>query len=353
MIALCDVFVSAVGSIGFPSGGSTLCVLQGLVETFFLRANWFWTTMLVFQLYRFVIFNRIFLKESTMHGCVWLLSAILTFLPLAHGSFGRAGPYETTEMCFVTSSDYNWSAAWILIDWFCTVYVCILIMSLIIARVCCQYLELRDRSDSSKFSETILKLVTTLYVYPLIMLITWGTNATCNAATLWATSSDSNNVAYIVGSTNVAAMSNGILLCVVFFYKSKEARFQWRELLCTLAGPDGHNNKGNDPNNMHTNLDYDDSYDQESTFVTELSLFSIFRGGSQSNSFRIGSHSSSFRGGSHSNSGLARFGSASGPIFNPQLGTIDEFGSFSSTRSSNTAAGNTIKKPLMAAADML
>jgi hypothetical protein len=237
MLAATDLVVSVAGSFGFPVGGTWTCAVQAVLEIFFLRANWLWTTLLVYQMYRFVVFNKIFLSELAMHGIVWPLSALLTFLPLVHAEFGRDGSNTNSEMCFLTSTKPSWFLSWLVVDWIGVLFVCIWAMIYFIQRIGSQYKDVND----SVIQNNINALVSCLYAYPAILALTWGSNGIINLVIILLTGYRSPTAleSYIISVTAIVSLSNGLLISLVFFTKSPEARYRWKVLLrCKTAVED-------------------------------------------------------------------------------------------------------------------
>jgi hypothetical protein len=258
LIAACDVVVSLAGIAGFPSNHSDWCTVQGALTTFFLRANWLWTTVLVIQMHRFLIHYRTLLDESRVHVCVWSVVCILTFLPLIHGVFGRDSTYGTTELCFISSSSIDWVIAWEVIDWASTVFTCIFIQLFLITKVLLRYRTVGNETDSVR----IRSLLGSLYVYPLVLLVTWGVSTFTNVVLLClGVSTPTQQQSYVAGASNVSAMLNGLLLAVVFFAKSSEARSLWKAVLCDskVASTTNSSNQTAVGETIHNTM-YDDTF---------------------------------------------------------------------------------------------
>jgi hypothetical protein len=239
MIAFSDMIVGIVGLIGFPSKNSLGCDIQAGFETFFLRANWFWTATLVYQMYRFIASNRVLFDEFKMHAIIWSLCALLTGLPLIDASFGRVGIYGSTEMCFISSNNTTWIITWMMIDWTVTTIVVILFMFFYVTKILALY---RNAGSDEAFTSSIRSLVKSLYAYPLIMLFTWGVNAGFNLMVLilkgiWQANNWDD---YVVGVSTVSAMTNGTFLGIFVFTKSPEARYRWRKFLGLISKDDIH-----------------------------------------------------------------------------------------------------------------
>jgi hypothetical protein len=228
MLSFTDLMVSIAGSFGFPPSGTYLCAVQAALEMYFLRANWLWTTVLVFQMYQFIAHNKFYLSELTMHTFVWSFSAILSFLPLLFARFGRDGANSNSEMCFVMSPNSVWFLTWLIIDWIGVILACIGLMLYYIRQIINAYKDVTDIIVRSNVNA----LVNCLYLYPLILAVTWGSNAVINLIIMlmrgyWSETSHDN---YALAVTAIASLSNGFLVSVVFFWKSPEARHRWKLL---------------------------------------------------------------------------------------------------------------------------
>jgi hypothetical protein len=232
MIALCDVFVSIAGMIGAANDGTRECQAQAFLSTFFLRGNWIWTTALICQMHRFVTRDGEFFSEGKVHAIVWSITAFMTFGPLADGSFGHNGLNDGTELCFIRSSSRSWEAAWAVIDWSAAVFLCIVVMAVLISSVLFQYRAIRNDVVALK----ILNLTRSLYVYPLVLAATWGINTMLNLVIMFMVKNGkfSATETNVLRCSLVSAMTNGILLAIVFYAKSHEARYQWKRTLFCL-----------------------------------------------------------------------------------------------------------------------
>jgi hypothetical protein len=227
MIALSDIGVSVAAVIGFPHNGQRLFSLQAVLFIFCLRANWIWTTMLVIQMYRFIMHNKVFFSERVMHVIVVGISALLTFLPLIKARFGRESVYSSGEMCFLVSSNDEWEKSWEIIIFTVTLWICILSMIWFISLIYARYRSVNDTAQQSQ----ILGLVMSLYMYPVIMMLTWGVAVTFNNVYTFTSPSSPSTQSLVLDIVLTLAVSNGFWLSLIFFYKSPEARRRWGHIL--------------------------------------------------------------------------------------------------------------------------
>ena len=85
MIAIADTMTALTIAFGFPEAGP-LCSAQGFLLFFFSRMSWFFTDVLIFQLFYIVVFKKYFLNVKYMHCIVWPLNILLQILPFTTGT---------------------------------------------------------------------------------------------------------------------------------------------------------------------------------------------------------------------------------------------------------------------------
>ena len=70
MIAIADTMTALVFTFGYPASGSAACSIQGFCSLYFGRMSWFYTDVLIFQLFYVVVFKSYFLDKRYIIGCV-------------------------------------------------------------------------------------------------------------------------------------------------------------------------------------------------------------------------------------------------------------------------------------------
>jgi len=96
MIAIADTMTAISIAFGYPKTGP-LCSAQGFLLIFFSRMSWFFTDVLIFQLFYIVVFKRFFLNVKYMHCIVWPLNILLQILPYSTGTtYGE----DDGQVCF-------------------------------------------------------------------------------------------------------------------------------------------------------------------------------------------------------------------------------------------------------------
>jgi len=101
-IAMADTMTAISIAFGYPYAGTVACSIQGFALLLFERFSWFYTDVLVIQLFSVVVFKEYFLNIKYMHGIVWSLNLLLQFLPLTTGvSYGTDDGGIPDSACFL------------------------------------------------------------------------------------------------------------------------------------------------------------------------------------------------------------------------------------------------------------
>jgi hypothetical protein len=225
MLAFSDFLVSIAGTWGFPPAGTNLCAAQGFLITFFLRANWGWTTLIAFKLYTFAFTGKIFIEYKYMHLTVWGFALLAAFLPLSTGRYGREFSQQDS-FCFVDKDVNEWYLFWNVVDWILYLATCIAMIIIFFVRIYYKY------KQDGGFQSNVFAVLSALYVYPFVLLVTWVPNVVFVNVVAEASSISDGNRSIVLGLSQIIGMSNGFFLAVVFFMKSPEGRRRWEVLFC-------------------------------------------------------------------------------------------------------------------------
>ena len=82
MIAIADTMTALFCTFGYPASRAA-CSIQGFCFLFFSRMSWFYTDVLIFQLFYVVVFKRYFLDKRYMDVLVFTLNMVLALIPLS------------------------------------------------------------------------------------------------------------------------------------------------------------------------------------------------------------------------------------------------------------------------------
>jgi hypothetical protein len=163
-----------------------------------------------------------------MHTTVWGLALLAALLPLCTGRYGRESS-ERNSFCFVGKDADEWYIFWNVVDWILYLFTCIAMMVVFFARIYYKY-----KVDGG-FQSNVFSVLSALYVYPFVLLITWVPNVVfINIIAETPGISDAARDG-VLGVSQIIGMSNRFFLAVVFFLKSPEGRKRWKVLCCMAA----------------------------------------------------------------------------------------------------------------------
>ena len=105
MLALSDVLSASAYALGYPTSRS-VCIAQGVLMLFFQRAKWIWNTLIVYQLYRFMVRDVRGLTTLEMHALCWSACILFEVLPLFDGvSYGVKSTLVGKATCYYNHGD--------------------------------------------------------------------------------------------------------------------------------------------------------------------------------------------------------------------------------------------------------
>ena len=67
-IAMADTMTALFLAFGYPRAGTVACSIQGFANLLFSRFSWFYTDVLMIQLFSVVVFKQYLLNIKCMHG---------------------------------------------------------------------------------------------------------------------------------------------------------------------------------------------------------------------------------------------------------------------------------------------
>lgn len=223
-IAICDIFTSGASLVGFPADGTPACSTQAFLISFFVKGMWLWTTVLCYQLYAMFQNGKVSLSYPAMHGIVWGISLVTTLLPLSTGTFGRQGPNERVEWCFLTAKDRTWYIVWQTVDWLAVIQLCLLVLAVLLVQ---WIIVMRDSTRRAKMSPRLISVMNSLYLYPMAMVLSWSPTMIANICIFYIATPIVES-SYVLSLAGCLAVSNGTFQSLIFFYKSHEAQMRWK-----------------------------------------------------------------------------------------------------------------------------
>ena len=231
-IAMADTMYSLFVAFGFPRGDTVACSIQGFAVLLFSRFSWFYTDVLIVQLFNVVVFKQYFLSIKYMHGIVFSLNLLLQLLPFTTGvRYGVDDDGIPTGSCnMIGDGDGKHDAAfWI--QYTVSIeslmsFILIIVLSLVIV-----YFSLRTSTTSETYLAPRIKDSWSLVIlYPLAMLVSWVPAQICAFYINHALNTGPTFHIHIWVIYNyLLAISTlyGPLLSVVFYTKTLDARRAW------------------------------------------------------------------------------------------------------------------------------
>jgi hypothetical protein len=203
-----------------PTNGNWWCKLGGFFNGFCYPVSWMWTTVLIYFLHCLARNQKLPLSEFKIHLICWIIPLILASINIFFG--GYSSGYFYYEVC---SSTDKGTAGFLfhVISYYGLLYLCILIMFGLGANIF--YLLQSNRIENSK---VVLLASKVLWLYPVTLTLLW----TVHGATEFADQSNDNllgSTVYLVG--DALKISCGMVVAIIFFVKSPEARCRWKKLI--------------------------------------------------------------------------------------------------------------------------
>jgi len=254
MIAIADTFTSFFISLGYPPPG-IVCSIQGFFSFFFARMSWFYTDVLIFQLFYIVVFQQYFLNVTYMHIIVWTLNIILQFLPYSTGTrYGYGDEDDSIEKearCFLSKGKGSEDNA---LKWGVYTFEYELIISLliiIVLSIVVVFYSIRMKNlevSQIYLAQRIKGSWSIVILYPLAMIVSWMPGVLAGlAGAIYKTKGDKLPPNHILLFDYLSAFNSmyGPLLALIFYTKTVDARRAWMyNLRCIL--------------NLFTNVNVDD-----------------------------------------------------------------------------------------------
>jgi hypothetical protein len=230
MIAIADTGTALAIAMGYPYKG-TVCYIQGFLFLFFGRVSWYFTDVLMFQLFCLVIYKRYFVSIKVVHLIIWPIVLIEQFLPYSIGvTYGTHYPPEKKpfQRCFLTSFDNTLNKKVIdssrsLVEEFYVSFLFILLLTIGILGYS-YYVSKTDPLNLSKISH-IRDSISTAILYPIAMVTFYLPSF------VWFTYLSFNHHAYhklvIFNYLTSLQPLYGVSLSIIFYTKTKLARREW------------------------------------------------------------------------------------------------------------------------------
>lgn len=227
IVSACDFIASAASAFGFPKNSSPLCPTQSVLTTFFYRASWFWTVVLNYQLYNVMMSGKLGVQIKYMHAICWSIAFLITIFPLFLSTpYGRDDDANGHPLgwCFVSSNNWETFNVVYWVTFAAPLLISIILMTILSTRVIWRF-----RNEA--LDPVLYGIIDMLRLYPVAMAFNWTPNVIISILLSVGLLPYSSTNAAIFNIITILATQNGTLTTLIFFVKSKEARFRWRKLL--------------------------------------------------------------------------------------------------------------------------
>jgi len=234
VIGIADAGTSIAIAMGYPNKGST-CYVQGFMFIFFGRVSWYFTDVLIFQLFCLVVFKKYFISIKVVHIIIWPLMIIEQFLPYAFGvKYGRNNvDNKPVGRCFLTAfnNDFNNnvynSIEVFVIEFFISFFFIILLAIGIVGYS--YYISKTEPLNLTKIAH-VRESISTAILYPIAMIIFYVPSfiySSINGLYIKHMHHNLHNFQVIFNYLVAIQTLYGVTLTIIFYTKTKMARREW------------------------------------------------------------------------------------------------------------------------------
>jgi hypothetical protein len=245
MISIADTMTAIFIAVGYPLSGSVACTIQAFCRNYFARMSWFYTDVLIFQLFYVVVFKSYFLTKRYMHAIVFTLNIVLSLVPLSTGtSYGQDDDDQGIPLtaCALSNGKGNYEdiLLWVFSTFLVELYISFIFIIFLSAIVVVYSLTVKSTKSSNIYmNERMKDSWKIIILYPIAMMIAWVPGV---AYAFYYNSYPNNHQGeappngLIIGDYLQAInVLYGPLLSLIFYTKTIDARRAWiHNLRCIL-----------------------------------------------------------------------------------------------------------------------
>ena len=177
MIAIADTMTALFYTFGYPASGTAACSVQGFCFLFFSRMSWFYTDVLIFQLFYVVVFKSYFLDKRYMDVFVLTLNVVLALIPLRTGTrYGQDDELASLIFCALSvgKGDIEDKERWLQYTFNFELYISFIMIIFFSTIIACYSLNFNNTISSNVYvNERIKDSWKIVILYPLAMMVTW------------------------------------------------------------------------------------------------------------------------------------------------------------------------------------
>jgi len=256
-IAICDTIVSFSYSLGYPTN-DILCSFQGFISINFERASWFYTDLLILNIYGAIVNQKYIIKNyKIMHILIWFIIIILAFVPFINNVvYGNDSSKGQLRCGFSNNNNDNniksveiWNR---IQDISCLISIFSIVIVSIRIYIYIYFSNNNDNNDNNNIFKKKwgMDALYTLLLYPIVMTICWLPSQVYGVLI-----NLSKSKSYIIDdATHIPAPLYGLLLSLIIYIKIPDTINEWKDIIFN-------NNNNNDDSNSNSNDD--DAYNFE------------------------------------------------------------------------------------------
>ena len=174
----------------------------------------------MYQIHSVVIHRTIGLSAFRMHLLCWFTTLLFAFLPLTTSNYGITEELDGTVACFLDRLDPI-DIFWYFVSYPGILFTCVILMIYYQYKISCRL------SDELPTTLILRKAVDSLKFYPAALMVVWI--PLFIVAYLYSAVPSFPATVYVFFL--LLSTQSGTLMAIIFFIKSKEARWRWRKLL--------------------------------------------------------------------------------------------------------------------------
>jgi len=229
-IAVADTLNAIFYTFGYPTSQSIACDFQGFFIVYFSRMSWFFTDILIFQLFYVVVFKRYFLNKQKIHAIIFLLNTTLALIPFSTNTtyglgddgipFGSCGYFGSWESEW---SNYGYNVEALISFIFIIIFTAIIIVFSLNAR--------NFKSSNIYINERMIDSWKTVILYPIAMLVSWIPSVAYgfyfNSYIIKHDGEYPPNGSLVLNYLKALNVLYGPFLAIIFYTKTLDARRAW------------------------------------------------------------------------------------------------------------------------------
>jgi hypothetical protein len=221
-ISICDFFSSLGGSFGYVHENSLLCKTQAILTNIFPLSSVFWVTILIYIYVKLLTSHEsVHLIHTTIHIFCWGFPILLTFLPLTTNKFGVLD--GEIGWCWLDerSNTPPWASFfWNILSFYLWIWLAIGVYMLFYFYI---LYEIRNRYDTFRSSDNILRTLHKISLYPLSVVSCWLIPCVYDLLDYYQSSGSSTTKNLVFGQlSSVTPMLQGSFTCIIFVSTNSE-----------------------------------------------------------------------------------------------------------------------------------